>query len=541
MSSRPSSPDADDIVESPRQSVTIEPGRLWKGEEMMPMLLRQQHTEVMHSIRSNGEKLQQILTLLSPGKVSYNPITKRVPLAGRMASNNSQDSHFLLDDRELGSSKNLPEMTKKSSAHSRHVKAPAKPKRNSFTPQLFKTFSQTDMELRKDAKVASRANISRTETGHAVQDKEGYIERLVKHPAFDIFFTLIVITNSLFIGIELQVSVDNPEGPPPLAIQSMLYLYTFLFLLELVLRTAAGGLKYLFGEEWTWAWLDVFIVSTSLWEVTIQAMNSIYGDAKESPLSAFSSLKAIRIIRITRLVKVSRLVRIFRFVLALRTLIASIIHTLKSLVWALLLLGLIAYVFGILLMQAVNDYVQDPEAEPLPMKEFEASKRYFGTLGDTMLSLFMSVTGGVSWEEVLGPLKAINAFWVVLFLFYICFTHFAVLNVSSALSIWGQFRSKSTHVLNVLTAVFCQSAIDGAQNDHASKVHAVLANKQVHLAKIHELFAKFGAENGVITFNMFQQKINAPEVREYFQTLGLDVWDAWSFFQTSRQRQWRSC
>ena len=130
----------------------------------------------------------------------------------------------------------------------------------------------------------------------------------------------------------------------------------------------------------------------------------------------------------------------------------------------------------------------------------------------------MSVTGGVSWEEVLGPLKAINAFWVVLFLFYICFTHFAVLNVSSALSIWGQFRSKSTHVLNVLTAVFCQSAIDGAQNDHASKVHAVLANKQVHLAKIHELFAKFGAENGVITFNMFQQKINAPEVRDWICT-----------------------
>ena len=110
----------------------------------------------------------------------------------------------------------------------------------------------------------------------------------------------------------------------------------------------------------------------------------------------------------------------------------------------------------------------------------------------------MSVTGGVSWEEVLGPLKAINAFWVVLFLFYICFTHFAV--------------------LNVLTAVFCQSAIDGAQNDHASKVHAVLANKQVHLAKIHELFAKFGAENGVITFNMFQQKINAPEVRDWICT-----------------------
>ena len=120
-----------------------------------------------------------------------------------------------------------------------------------------------------------RAHVTRTETGHTIQDKEGCIERLVKHPAFDLFFTLIVITNSLFIGIELQVSVDNPEETPPPTIQFMLYLYTFLFLLELVLRTAAGGLKYLFGEDWTWAWLDVFIVTTSLWEVTIQAPSRI--------------------------------------------------------------------------------------------------------------------------------------------------------------------------------------------------------------------------------------------------------------------------
>lgn len=68
-------------------------------------------------------------------------------------------------------------------------------------------------------------------------------------------------------------------------------------------------------------------------------------------------------------------------------------------------------------------------------------------------------------------------------------------------------------VLNVLTAVFCQSAIDGAQNDHASKVHAVLANKEAHLEKIHDLFSKFGADDGVITFSMFQKKINSPEVR----------------------------
>ena len=29
----------------------------------------------------------------------------------------------------------------------------------------------------------------------------------------------------------------------------------------------------------------------------------------------------------------------------------------------------------------------------------------------------------------------------------------------------------------------------------------------------------------------FQEKINEPAVREYFTSIGLDVWDAWSFFK----------
>ena len=30
---------------------------------------------------------------------------------------------------------------------------------------------------------------------------------------------------------------------------------------------------------------------------------------------------------------------------------------------------------------------------------------------------------------------------------------------------------------------------------------------------------------------MLEEKLDAPEVREYFETLGLDVWDAWTFFK----------
>ncbi|CAE7517566.1 Cacna1i [Symbiodinium natans] len=390
-------------------------------------------------------------------------------------------------------------------------KAPNKPPRPTFTPQLFKTFSQAELKLKRDAQKESKRHSMTTRSGSMADPGERGLPAFVKAPAFDVFFTCVVIVNSIFIGVELQVSLSSPDGTPvPIAV--IQYIFTFLFLMELILRWAAAGFKrFLCGEDWLWGWLDLIIVLTSLWEVGFEVAFWIQGTSGDGGgLSSLTSLKVLRIVRITRIVKAARLIRIFRFVMAFRLLIASIIATLKSLLWALMLLALIIYVFAILLTQAVHTYISDPDCDLEPA-ELQASHQYFGSLGQTMLSLFMSIAGGVSWEQVVWPLRAMSEAWIWVFLFYISFTYFAV--------------------LNVVTAVFCQSAIDGAQNDHASKVHAILANKEAHLGKINTLFAKFGADDGVITFKMFQDKINSVEVREYFQTLGLDVWDAWSFFK----------
>eukprot|EP00913_Durusdinium_trenchii_P001885 g1744.t1 len=176
--------------------------------------------------------------------------------------------------------------------------------------------------------------------------------------------------------------------------------------------------------------------------------------------SEMSSFKAFRIIRITRIVKAVRLMRIFRFIMALRNgvrgsdpmLITSIMHTLKSLFWAMVLLVLIMYAFAVLLAQVVNDHMLE-QATGMGVTETQAVDKYFGSVQNTMLTLFMSISNGV------------------------------------------------------VTGVFCQSAIDSAQNDHAA------------------------IEMNFITFPVFEEKINTPEVRDYFESLRLDIWDAWTFFK----------
>ena len=87
----------------------------------------------------------------------------------------------------------------------------------------------------------------------------------------------------------------------------------------------------------------------------------------------------------------------------------------KSLIWAMVLLILIVYIFGILFLQAMQDQV---EVEMSP-EALEKAEKHFGSLWLSMLSLFMSIAGGVSWGELLLPLKAVSWVWVALFLFYI--------------------------------------------------------------------------------------------------------------------------
>ena len=164
----------------------------------------------------------------------------------------------------------------------------------------------------------------------------------------------------------------------------------------------------------------------------MEVIQEMVQDNSWESFSGLSTLKAMRIVRLTRVLKTVQFVRLFRFVMALRTLVQSILHTMKALFWALLLLGLIIYVFAILFSQAVFDYKSDPANPELPADVLDAATRYFGTLLTSMIALFMSITGGVSWEEVLKPLGYVSDFWKACFIWFIAFSYLAVLNVVTA-------------------------------------------------------------------------------------------------------------
>eukprot|EP00435_Cladocopium_sp_Y103_P043006 s66_g12.t1 len=480
----------------PQTALPVNPGKLLKMgsgptelsgvAEMLTVL----HAEMLQRFDQQDQVLQQLTTAAATQAGAKKSL---IPVAAVQSMSEGSSASVGCSDASGGS----------------HEPQPLRKKKNDKKkPTLFSTFTQFDLSNWNRAMDAEET-VYQSEDPSSVH-KVGWAKTIVDDSRFDIFFAFVVITNSIFIGVDVQMNPSS-YGSRPIWIHVLQIFYTVLFSIELAFRVAANGKNYFCSQEWAWAVLDLFIVVSSWWEVFVEAWYASAGDdGSFDSFGGLTGLKAFRIVRLTRIVKTVRLMRIFRFVLALRTLIHSILHTLKSLFWALVLLALIVYVFALIFTQAVADHVMDPMMPDLEELDKEASKKYFGSLMETMLSLFMTISDGVSWEKIISVLSSISLVWTAFFIFYVAFTYFAV--------------------LNVLTGVFCQSAIESAQNDHATAVQSMIANKEAHLTKVRALFNQLGTdERSVITFRQFEEKINSDEVREYFETLGLDeatlLWD----------------
>jgi len=118
----------------------------------------------------------------------------------------------------------------------------------------------------------------------------------------------------------------------------------------------------------------------------------------------------------------------------------------------------------------------------------------------------------VSWQEAVDCLEYTGHTAVVVFIFFIAFAYFAV--------------------LNVVTGVFCQSAIESTQHDREMVVQNVITNKKLYVEKIKQLFKGMdGNDDGCITLTEFEAHLEDEQVIAYFESLELATTDAWTLFK----------
>lgn len=200
-----------------------------------------------------------------------------------------------------------------------------------------------------------------------------------------------------------------------------------------------------------------------------------------------------------------RLFRLTRFFPGLQVLVFSIVNTLKSLVWAVVLLALIFYTFGIYFTLAVKDHLDDYKDDIDPDVK-DLLNVHYGTLGLAMDTLFKSISGGVSWQEVANPLQTVQVCYGF-FIFFIVFTIFAV--------------------LNVITGVFVQSASEAAEEDQDMAFHNYIFRRQAYISRMRELFSQTDVNmDGGLTIDEFADLLTSDMGQAFLGGMDLTMSEA---------------
>lgn len=338
------------------------------------------------------------------------------------------------------------------------------------------------------------------------------LERIVKSPVFEIVFAMLILGNSLAIGIETHIAAKRVDLTREVYIVIFIECLNFCFLIEWLLRVLTVGTSFFrAGPDFYWNWFDTTVIMLSIPSI-LTVFHVAAGDGTQQGGGwAPNNLRAARILRLTRIIHIIRASKMLTFIRALRYLVFSIVSTLKSLVWAMVLLVLIFYTFGTVMTEAATEF-RVHSAGNYDDEDLETLELFWGDLLTSILTLFMAISGGVSWIEPLEPVKKMGSLWVSLFVIYIGFTYFAV--------------------LNVVTGVFCEKAIQSAQDDQTTMVQMMHDHRTVLQNRLHDLFfADSGNKSGTISLDEFEAKMDDDKVRSYFASMCLDVTDVSRLFR----------
>lgn len=342
-------------------------------------------------------------------------------------------------------------------------------------------------------------------------DDSNVVAQVVHSHNYTLLLSCLIIGSALLIGIETHVTSASSQGRKSeqvsMVFSGLNYVVTFLFTVEIVARLYVFRFDFFVTDPW-WNLFDLVIVFLAIVEVAMEIIVNSFAESKESMIDSGGMAKMMRLVRLTRLL---RLVRTFRQLKPLRILVRSIMAAGKSVFWAFLLLIMIIFSFGVILTQAVTEHTKGGT-----QVNDDDLISYYGDLVRSMVSLWMAVSGGISWIELTRPLEGTgNSIWTVMFLVYILIVYF--------------------FILNVVTGVFCQNAIEGAAADLELTLDFQIREKQVHVERLALLFHEMNQDtedrDNQLTPEELQLLMVKPKVRAWFKSLEIDARDHRKLFK----------
>lgn len=235
------------------------------------------------------------------------------------------------------------------------------------------------------------------------------VKSVITNRWFELSITLVIIINSLLIGVETYHTHSTVT-----MIQNLIL---YVFTIEIALRfLASDSLKHFFSDGWNLFDLSLVLI----------------GYIPETMFENASAMMALRVLR------VFRVLRLLRAAKEMKVIVSVLLRSTTAMFYNVLLFGVFIYLFSIIgvgLFKLPDPTTLDGEEKARYEKLMEIAPHSpsnspdpFGTLGEAMFTLFRELTGE-DWTDLrynhitayeLGVIKTppvvINMFHIIWFI-----------------------------------------------------------------------------------------------------------------------------
>jgi voltage-gated sodium channel len=293
--------------------------------------------------------------------------------------------------------------------------------------------------------------ISTLSTGNTnVADRWPFQRRvamMLEWEGFDVGVGFVIVANSIYIGFETQYrAASGTQFAWSIAVDSV---FTTIYFLELFLRYYAMG--FYKAMRCHWVQFDSFLVITAVLELI----------AALTPNFSVGLLTKFMVLRLLRLLKLARMLRLMTQFKTLWLLVNGLINSFLTIIWTLVLLGILVYIFSILALEVIEP---DHTKSSVYNQVVEDS---FGSFLKTVLTLFQFVT-----LDSLGAIYRPMVLEEPLLGFY--FLAFVVL--------------VPIVLINLVTAMMVECALDQAHQDKEVRISWEAAERKRKLSELRDLF-----------------------------------------------------
>jgi len=365
--------------------------------------------------------------------------------------------------------------------------------------------------------ISPRASLSRSRRGSTMTEKAFGLNRagsvtsldidrtfwirvrllnFVQNVWFETFSMFMLCANAVVIGVQTDFMAVNNLASVPWGLRTFDIVFCTFFAGELLLRIFAHGRRFFIMSGCAWNMMDMVLVVAYVAETVLLIVTSVDGQ-EERRSSAGTNPEIMRVIRILRAIKVVRLVGAVRFTQDLQLLINCLFRSLKQFLWSALLLLLAIYVVAIYITQAATAFRLE-NVEAASSEQVRIMKKWWGSMPQSVLSLFQGVTGGVDWHQIADPLiDDISPWFGLLFIVFMAFCILALLNVITGTFV--ETMSQQAKELQLRTRIF----------------------------QARRLFKEIDIDgSGFISPDEILGQTDTPAVQEFFETIDVDPSDA---------------